>query len=70
MRELIAYWRDGFDWRAAEARLNAFPQFKTRVDDLDVHFLRIEGKGPAPNHCSFAMAGQGRFTNFLKSFLA
>ena len=34
MKELCAYWVDGFDWRAAEARLNAFPQFKARVDGI------------------------------------
>jgi pimeloyl-ACP methyl ester carboxylesterase len=48
MRELVAYWRDGFDWRAQEAVLNAWPQFKVRLHGIDVHYLRIEGKGPNP----------------------
>src|SRR6185436_6225706 len=48
MKELIAHWRDRFDWRAQEAKLNAFPQFKARIDDLDVHFIHVRGKGPAP----------------------
>jgi len=39
MRELVAYWRDGFDWRKAEAKLNAYPQFKQSKDDIDLHFL-------------------------------
>ncbi len=39
MAELIAYWRDEFDWRAQERRLNEFDQFKTRIDDLDIHFI-------------------------------
>jgi pimeloyl-ACP methyl ester carboxylesterase len=43
LRKLIAYWRDGFDWRAAEARLNAFPQFLTSVDGRDVHFVHVRG---------------------------
>ncbi len=66
MRELIAYWRDGFDWRAAEARLNAFPQFKTRVDDLDVHFLRIEGKGLAPKPLLLCHGWPGSVYEFLE----
>lgn len=32
VRKLAEYWRDEFDWRAAEARLNAYPQFVTEID--------------------------------------
>lgn len=39
LKELIAYWRDEFNWREQEQRLNALPQFKTRIDGLDVHFV-------------------------------
>ncbi|MEJ2852197.1 MULTISPECIES: epoxide hydrolase family protein [unclassified Saccharothrix] len=46
LRELVAYWRDGFDWRAQEARLNGFPQFVTEVDGLDVHFLHVRSEDP------------------------
>src|SRR5262249_60036512 len=38
LRDLVAYWRDRYDWRAAEARLNAFPQFRATVDGLGIHF--------------------------------
>ena len=48
LRDLVAYWRDGFDWRAAEAKLNAYPQFKQVRDDIDLHFLHVPGKGPKP----------------------
>ena len=48
LRELVAYWRSGFDWRTQEARLNAFPQFKAPLHDIDVHFLHVPGKGPDP----------------------
>ena len=48
MRQLVAYWRDGFDWRTAEAKLNAYPQFKQSKDDIDLHFLHVPGKGPRP----------------------
>jgi len=39
MEELLAYWRQGFDWRAQERALNAFDQYKTAIDGLDVHFV-------------------------------
>jgi microsomal epoxide hydrolase len=48
LRGLVDYWRTGFDWRAQEARLNAFPQFRTPLHDIDVHFLHVPGKGPNP----------------------
>jgi pimeloyl-ACP methyl ester carboxylesterase len=48
MKELVAYWRDRFDWRAQEARLNAFPQFMVPLHGIDVHYLKVEGKGPNP----------------------
>ena len=46
LRELVAYWRDGFDWRAQEKAINEFPQFMAEVGDVDVHFLHVEGNGP------------------------
>jgi pimeloyl-ACP methyl ester carboxylesterase len=48
LRELVAYWRDRYDWRKAEAELNRFPQFKARVGDLGIHFIHQRGKGPKP----------------------
>jgi pimeloyl-ACP methyl ester carboxylesterase len=39
LRELVAYWRDGYDWRAQEARLNGLPHFRTRIDGQSVHFV-------------------------------
>lgn len=48
LRDLVHYWEHTFDWRAAEARLNAFPQFKVPLAGIDLHFLHVPGKGPAP----------------------
>jgi epoxide hydrolase len=41
LRELADYWRTRYDWRAAEAELNQYPQFVTRVDGADVHLLHV-----------------------------
>jgi pimeloyl-ACP methyl ester carboxylesterase len=45
MRELAAAWQ-GFDWRAAESRLNAYPQFTTRIDGQTIHFVHVKSKEP------------------------
>lgn len=39
MRELLEYWRDGYDWRKCEARINALSPQVTEIDGLDIHFL-------------------------------
>ncbi|WP_412539056.1 epoxide hydrolase [Longispora sp. K20-0274] len=46
VKSLVEYWRDGFDWRAAEARLNAHPQFTTEIDGQNVHFLHVRSLEP------------------------
>jgi pimeloyl-ACP methyl ester carboxylesterase len=48
MRRLADYWRDHFDWRAQEARLNRLPQHLATIEGLDIHFVHQTGKGPAP----------------------
>ncbi len=48
MRRLIDHWRDRFDWRAQEGRLNKLPQYLARIDDLSIHFIHQPGVGPAP----------------------
>jgi epoxide hydrolase len=47
LRELVEYWRTEYDWRAEEAKLNAFPQFTTEIDGQRVHFLHV--RSPHPN---------------------
>lgn len=44
MRELAAYWADGFDWRAQEALLNRHPQFVTEIDGQTIHFIHVKSK--------------------------
>jgi pimeloyl-ACP methyl ester carboxylesterase len=43
---LVDYWREQFDWRAAEATLNAIPQFTTRIDGARVHFIHARSRHP------------------------
>ncbi|GAA2727172.1 epoxide hydrolase [Actinocorallia aurantiaca] len=46
LRELADHWRDGYDWRRQEARLNGFPQFLTEIEGQDVHFLHVRSAEP------------------------
>ncbi len=44
LRALAAYWADGYDWRRAEAKLNALPMFLTDIDGLDIHFIHVRSR--------------------------
>jgi len=46
LRELAERWRSAYDWRAAEATLNAFPQFRTTIDGQPIHFLHVRSPEP------------------------
>jgi pimeloyl-ACP methyl ester carboxylesterase len=46
IRPLVEYWGTGYDWRKAEAKLNALPQFVTRIDGVDIHFVHVRSKHP------------------------
>ena len=40
LRELVEYWRSGYDWRRHEREINAVPQFQTRIDGVPAHFSK------------------------------
>lgn len=48
LRRLATFWADGFDWRAAEARINCFDHYKVEVQGHPIHFMHVQGRGPAP----------------------
>ena len=51
LKELVRYWRHDFDWRAQEAKLNRFDQFRTTIDDHDLHFIHQRSTNRTRNHC-------------------
>jgi pimeloyl-ACP methyl ester carboxylesterase len=63
LRQLAAYWRSGFDWRAQEARLNAWPQFVTEVDGQPIHFLHV--RSPEPGATPL-LAVHGNFSSVVE----
>ncbi|HEY1435997.1 MAG TPA: epoxide hydrolase [Casimicrobiaceae bacterium] len=46
LQELVRYWGTGYDWRKAEAKLNALPQFMTTIDGVDIHFIQVRSRQP------------------------
>ena len=48
MKALVQHWRERYDWRAHEARLNRFRHFTVALDGVDLHFIHEPGRGPAP----------------------
>jgi len=66
LRDLVDYWRTRFDWRAEEAELNAFPQFKVALDGVDLHYLHVPGVGPDPMPLLLLHGWPGSVFEFLK----
>jgi pimeloyl-ACP methyl ester carboxylesterase len=44
LKELARYWTTDYDWRKAEAKLNALPQFTTQIDGVEIHFIHVRSK--------------------------
>jgi microsomal epoxide hydrolase len=48
VKSLTEYWVSQFDWKKAQASLNRYPQFLAKVEDYDIHFYHVKGRGPKP----------------------
>jgi epoxide hydrolase len=66
IRELCAYWADGYDWRATEARLNTLPQFRTTIDGLGIHFIHVRSRHSDALPLVITHGWPGSIVEFLK----
>ena len=48
LQDMVRYWAETFDWRAQEAEINRYPQFRTEIDGVPIHFIHVRGKDPNP----------------------
>lgn len=48
LKRLVTHWRDGYDWRAVERRLNRLPNFTTDLEGERIHFIHVRGNGSKP----------------------
>jgi len=46
LQELVRYWGTDYDWRKGEAKLNSYPQFKTTIDGVEIHFIHVRSRHP------------------------
>ncbi|MBU1361251.1 MAG: epoxide hydrolase [Gammaproteobacteria bacterium] len=65
LERLVEHWRTGFDWRAQEARLNAFAQYKVQLHGIDLHYLHVPGKGERPMPLLLSHGWPGSVFEFL-----
>ncbi|MFF4688056.1 epoxide hydrolase family protein [Streptomyces sp. NPDC001307] len=65
LRELVRYWRHEYDWRAAEAELNRWPQFTTTIDGAKVHFAHVRSPEPDATPLVITHGWPGSIAEFL-----
>ncbi len=73
VKRLVAYWHNSYDWRVWEAKINSYPQFTTRIDGQNIHFLHVRSSEPGatplilthgwPNSCVEYLDLIGPLTN-------
>jgi len=64
-KEVADYWLNHYDWRRFERTANAFPQFLTRIDDLDIHFFHVRSKHPGAMPILLLHGWPGSFVEFI-----
>ncbi len=65
LRGLAEYWRDGYDWRAAEREINRFPQFTTEIEGQNIHFLHVRSPEPDATPLILTHGWPGSVVEFL-----
>jgi epoxide hydrolase len=66
LKQLAGYWRDGYDWRKHEARLNELPQFTTTIEGQPVHFLHVRSPEPEALPLILSHGWPGSIVEFLR----
>lgn len=67
LKALVDYWGNGYDWRKAEAKLNALPQFVTRIDGVDIQFIHVRSRQPHAMPLILTHGWPGSPLEFLKT---
>jgi pimeloyl-ACP methyl ester carboxylesterase len=66
MKSFTHYWRTGYDWRQKETALNQLPHYRIALDGLNIHFVHVRGKGPAPLPLIITHGWPGSFIEMTK----
>ncbi len=65
LRQLVEYWRDSYDWRSEQARLNDFDHYRTSIDDQLIHFIHAESAHPDARPLLLTHGWPGSIVEFL-----
>ena len=65
-QQLATHWQSGYDWRHVESQLNGFPQFRTEIDGLGIHFLHVRSPEPDALPVVMTHGWPGSVVEFLK----
>lgn len=68
LRDILAYWSDGYDWHHKEAELNSYPQYISKIGDISLHFFHIPGKHPDSIPILMAHGWPDSFLRYAKTF--
>ena len=66
LKEICNYWIKDFNWKAQEEKINSFQNFKTKVDGLDIHFIKEKGSGSNPKTLLLMHGWPGSVIEFMK----
>lgn len=66
LRELVNYWKTKYDWRIHEAEINKYPQYKTEIEGITIHFIYVKGKGKNNLPLILSHGWPDSFYRFLK----
>jgi len=66
LKNLVAYWRETYNWEKQQAALNQLPHYKTEIDDIGIHFIHERGKGPNPFPLILTHGYPDSFLRFIK----
>ena len=66
LQEVCEYWGKEYDWRDREAKLNRFPQFKTNIEGLDIHFIHVKSPEPGARPLIMTHGWPGSVVEFQK----
>ncbi|TEB42975.1 epoxide hydrolase [Flavobacterium circumlabens] len=66
LKGLAQYWSTNYDWRKAEAKLNSYPQFLTKIDGVDIHFIHVRSKEPNAMPVILTHGWPGSVFEFIK----
>ena len=65
-KSLVEYWESGYDWRRFETELNSFPNFRTSIDGLGIHFIHVRSPHPDALPIVLTHGWPGSIVEFMK----